>query len=84
VSYANESQTAEGVVQKVQEGSRVFCPECGGKRVRRVERKGFMQKSVFPYFGFFPWYCRECRKYSMIRKRKGSKSSEEQYVERED
>lgn len=81
--YINETQTAEGVVQKVQEGSRVFCPECGGKGIRRVERKGFMQKHVYSWFGYFPWYCRECHKYSMVRKRNRSKSTEKQYVKRD-
>ena len=80
--YGNETQTAVGIGQKVQEGSGVFCPDCGGKRVRRVERKGFMQKHVYPWFGLFPWYCRECRQSFMLRKRYRTKSSNKQYVER--
>jgi predicted nucleic acid-binding Zn ribbon protein len=83
VSYGNETRTAEGLVQKVQEGSRVFCPECGGNRVRRIERKGFMQKHVYAWFGYFPWYCRECHKNSMLRKRNRSKSTKKQYMEPE-
>jgi predicted nucleic acid-binding Zn ribbon protein len=83
VPYENETQTAASVVQKVQESSRVFCPECGSKRLRRVERRGFMQKHVFAWFGYFPWHCRECRKYSLLRKRNRSKATEKQYVERE-
>ncbi len=82
MSYGNETRTAEGVIQKVKEGSRVFCPECGGKRVRRVERKGFMQKHIYPWFGYFPWSCRDCRTFFLLRKRNRSKSNHKQYVER--
>ncbi len=82
MSYANETRSAEGVVQKVQEGSRVFCPECGDNRVRRVERKGFMQKHIYSWFGYFPWYCRECRRHFLLRKRNRTKPNNKQYVER--
>jgi hypothetical protein len=41
-----------------------------------------MQERVYPLFGYFPWYCRECRQYSLLRKRSRRKSSRKQYVER--
>jgi ssDNA-binding Zn-finger/Zn-ribbon topoisomerase 1 len=82
VPYGDEAQTASGEVQKVEEAAKVSCPECGADRLRRVERKGFMQERVYPLFGYFPWYCRECRQYSLLRKRSRRKSSRKQYVER--
>ncbi|MGP8254027.1 MAG: hypothetical protein ACLQHF_18520 [Terracidiphilus sp.] len=82
MSNGIETQTAVGAVQKVQEGARVYCPECGGNRIRRVERKGLMQKLIYPWFGYFPWHCRECRKYFLLRKRNRRKSSEKQHEER--
>ncbi len=82
MSYGNESQAAEGLVERVQEVAKVYCPECGASRIRRVERKGFMQKHVYPFFGYFPWHCRECRQYVLLRRRYSRKSSKKQYVER--
>lgn len=80
--YGNEIRAAEGIVPNVQKHSRMICAECGGNRVRRVERRGFMQKHIYPFFGFFPWYCRKCNHYFILRKRNRTKSSDKHYVER--
>jgi len=40
---------------------KVVCPRCGELRGSRVKRKGFMQKQVMPFFGYFPWQCGACR-----------------------
>jgi hypothetical protein len=82
VSIGNESRVAEGLVEKTEVGSKVYCPGCGNDRPRRVERKGFMQLRIYPLFGYFPWYCKECRQYFLLRKRYRRKSSKKQYVER--
>jgi predicted RNA-binding Zn-ribbon protein involved in translation (DUF1610 family) len=47
----------------------VYCPACGGDRMYRLERKGIIQKSIYPFFGFFPWQCKECGNEVMLRKR---------------
>jgi len=49
--------------------------------MRRVERKGFMQNHIYPVFGLYPWYCRECRTYSLLPKRYRRKSSSKQYID---
>ncbi len=48
----------------------VYCPACRGDRVYRVERKGLIEKKVFPIFGFYPWQCKDCGTELMLRKRK--------------
>ena len=47
----------------------VYCPECGAPRTYRVERKGFLQRRVFPILGFFPWQCRNCGAEVILRRR---------------
>jgi hypothetical protein len=81
VSYGDESRVAEGMVQKTEVGATVSCPACGSMVTRRVERKGFMQKHIYPMFGYYPWYCRECRTYSMLQRRYRRKSNRKQYVD---
>jgi hypothetical protein len=82
VSVGNESQVAEGLAGKTEARSKVFCPHCGYDRTRRVERKGFMQNYIYPMFGYFPWYCRECRQHFLLRERNRRKSSGRRSVER--
>ena len=48
---------------------RVYCQKCSSNRVYRVERKGFMQKKIYPLFGYFPWRCKSCGDQVMLRKR---------------
>jgi hypothetical protein len=83
VSYGSETQVAEGLMDKAKANSKVFCPKCGNDRPRRVERKGFMQKHIYHWFGYFPWNCRHCHEYFLLRLRYRTKSSKKQYVERE-
>jgi hypothetical protein len=40
---------------------KVTCPRCGELRGSRVKRRGFVQKQVMPFFGYFPWQCGACR-----------------------
>jgi hypothetical protein len=77
VSYGNESRLAEGMSEK---SAVVTCPRCFYARVNRIERKGFMEKHIYPLFGFYPWYCRECRTNILIRKRYRRRSSRKNYV----
>lgn len=83
MSAGNESRVAAGPVGKTEAGAKAFCPRCGHNRPRRVDRKGFMQKHIYPVFGFFPWYCKECHHYFLLRRRNRRKSSDQQYVKRD-
>lgn len=47
----------------------LVCPKCGDKTLHRAERKGFMQKFVYPRFGLFPWKCRRCQIVKLYKKR---------------
>lgn len=83
MSYVSETQVAESLIEKTKASSKVFCPKCGQDRPRRVERKGFMQQHIYSFFGYFPWHCRDCKHYFLLRKRNRTKSSQKKYVERE-
>jgi protein-tyrosine-phosphatase len=39
-----------------------ICPGCQSKRIRRVKRKGFFQKKIYPYFDGYPYHCGNCGK----------------------
>lgn len=59
---------------------RVHCQECGSDRVYRIERKGFMQKTIYPLFGYYPWRCMACRHHVMLRKRNRPRTGDEKFV----
>jgi hypothetical protein len=57
----------------------MYCVTCGCE-MRRLTRESFMQREIYPLFGYYPWECPLCRELIMykvrsVRKRK-SKSSE--------
>jgi hypothetical protein len=37
------------------------CPNCSLPYGARTERKGFFQKKIASFFGYFPWTCKACR-----------------------
>ncbi|HUA96913.1 MAG TPA: hypothetical protein VMA34_01145 [Terracidiphilus sp.] len=43
--------------------------------MRRVARRGFLQKKVYPVLGLYPWECGACREVTMVRKRYQRKRS---------
>jgi hypothetical protein len=47
----------------------VHCPHCGARALYRRERRGFLQRRVFPRLGFYPWNCASCRKSALLRLR---------------
>ena len=51
----------------------MFCPACGYNPIRRVARVGFLQKNVYPLFGYFPWICSACKKTFILHKRRERK-----------
>jgi len=44
------------------------CTKCGSN-LRRLARKGFLQKEIFPRFGYYPWECPVCHGTIMLKKR---------------
>jgi ssDNA-binding Zn-finger/Zn-ribbon topoisomerase 1 len=56
------------------------CPECGANRVRRMQRVGFLQNTVFPFFGYYPWECTLCREPFLAKKRYKRKSKKSKGV----
>lgn len=45
------------------------CPRCGDSALYRKERRGLLQKKLYPLLGLFPWRCASCRKSSLLRQR---------------
>lgn len=44
------------------------CFWCGSTRFRRVNRAGFLQRSVLSWLGWYPWECVMCRRKTLVRK----------------
>lgn len=38
-----------------------LCKHCGSGRLRRLNRRGWLQHNLLPLMGFFPWECVICR-----------------------
>jgi len=47
----------------------MHCTKCGTE-MRRVVRETFLQRKVYPLFGFYPWECPLCREPILYRKRR--------------
>ncbi len=60
---------AENGVEIVRKRDVVYCPNCGGDRMYRVDRRGLLRRNVFPIFGFYPWVCKGCGHDALLRKR---------------
>ncbi|MDR3753542.1 MAG: hypothetical protein P4K93_00330 [Terracidiphilus sp.] len=60
---------AVNIVDENSANERVLCDDCGSDKVHRIFRKGFLQKRIYPLFGFYPWRCKGCGLRLMMRKR---------------
>ncbi|MGA2339944.1 MAG: hypothetical protein ABSF75_08615 [Terracidiphilus sp.] len=60
---------AGNAVEMGRSSDAVCCPACRSDWMYRAERRGILQKSVFPYFGLYPWHCKGCGAEVMLRKR---------------
>lgn len=57
------------MVYRTRESSGQKCPTCGTNYMRRLHRKGLLQKYLYSFFGFYPWECPICRVPVLLRKR---------------
>ena len=46
----------------------MHCTECGSE-MRRLMRESFLQRNVYPLFGYYPWECPLCREPILFKKR---------------
>lgn len=44
------------------------CMRCGSE-MRRLMRESFLQRKVYPLFGYYPWECPICRTPVLFKKR---------------
>jgi transposase-like protein len=61
----------------------VVCPRCKAQSAMRINRTSFLERRIYPLFGYYPWKCGGCGstflyrfKGNKIRRRKSDKSSE--------
>jgi len=47
----------------------VICRKCGAGAAIRINRSGFLQRSVLGYFGVYPWKCGACGSVFLFRRR---------------
>ncbi len=55
-----------------------ICGQCGSTGLRRVNRHGYLQRVIWPIFGFYPWECVMCRGRRYLRdegRRSGSRQA---------
>jgi len=45
------------------------CTECHHGKLSRTKRVGFLEENLFPFFGYFPWICSECKSHLFLRAR---------------
>jgi len=50
----------------------MYCVTCGSE-MRRLSREGFMQREIYPLFGYYPWECPLCRELVMFKARRARK-----------
>lgn len=46
----------------------MHCTKCGSE-MRRLMRESFLQRKVYPLFGYYPWECPLCREPILFKKR---------------
>ncbi len=45
------------------------CTKCGHGRLSRTKRVGLLEEDLFPFFGYFPWICSDCKSRILVRAR---------------
>jgi DNA-directed RNA polymerase subunit RPC12/RpoP len=48
--------------------------------VRRIERKGIVERCFLKLFGYFPWRCASCRGKFFIKRRSRDNNKPKEYV----
>jgi hypothetical protein len=46
----------------------MHCVTCGNE-MRRLMRESFLQRKVYPFFGYYPWECPLCREPILYKQR---------------
>ncbi len=61
----------------------VVCPQCKARTAMRINRTSFLERQVYPRFGYYPWKCGGCGitflyqfQGTRVRRRKSEKSEE--------
>jgi hypothetical protein len=57
----------------------LYCKHCGSNQIFRIFRRGYLQETIYPMFGFYPWKCKVCHRSMMFRMRKWSRMHDKSY-----
>ena len=66
-----------GEIVKAEASEGIHCRYCRSLRVFRVYRQGILQERVYPVFGIYPWKCKACGAFMLLRRRKRPKAKQE-------
>jgi DNA-directed RNA polymerase subunit RPC12/RpoP len=72
---SSASQSKQGAA-----AAELQCVSCGSERVRRIERKGILERRLFKLFGYFPWRCATCRAKFFLKRRSREGDKPKEYV----
>ncbi len=61
-------QEPAGPVRSTRERDAMVCTRCGSN-MRRLSRKGFLQRKIYSFFGYYPWECPLCRTPLLLKKK---------------
>jgi hypothetical protein len=45
------------------------CTKCHQGKLSRTKRVGLLEEDLFPFFGYFPWICSECKSRTLVKAR---------------
>jgi hypothetical protein len=61
------------------------CKNCGANDMMRRKRESFLEKNIYPLFGYYPWVCHICKERTLLktrgerRKKKRTPESDQEY-----
>jgi len=53
----------------MQATNRTSCKRCNSLRTNRLARQSYFERYIAPFFGLYPWKCRDCRHSFLVRRR---------------
>lgn len=60
-----------------------LCPNCQSRRLRRIRRRGFLQRKVLPIFRGYPYHCGNCGKEFVLFVGKDASRSDKYLLQKE-
>ena len=45
------------------------CKTCGANEMAGRKRESFLEKNIYPHFGYYPWVCLTCKQQVLLKVR---------------